>query len=198
MELNLRQAATLILGTLSVGVTTHAWGQEAGEENPKPAVNISRLETAPTIDGVLESSEWSGASVIDEHFLQIEPEFGERSPFRTIVRIGQTDTSLYVAFEAFDVDPGRIAGAATQRDGDLKLDDSLAVLFDTFGDDRTAYLFRTNALATQQDGRIADNGRIEDLRWDASWQTAAVRHEDRWTAEFEIPFSVLRFANDDD
>jgi len=156
------------------------------------------LEAAPTIDGSIDSNEWSAAAVVDEYFVQIEPEFGVPSTFRTVVRIGQTDSALYVAFEAFDSDPGRLAAAATQRDGDLDLDDSVAVLFDTFSDKRTAYLFRTNPLATQQDGRIADNGRTKDLRWDASWRSAAARFEDRWTAEFEIPFSILKFASQAD
>ncbi len=162
------------------------------------AIEIFMLETAPTIDGSIDSIEWSAAAVVDEYFIQIEPEFGAPSPYRTVVRVGQTDTALYIAFEAFDPEPGRLAAAATQRDGHLDHDDSVAVLLDTFADRRTAYLFRTNVLATQQDGRIADNGRTEDLRWDASWRSAAKRLDDRWTAEFEIPFSVLKFASESD
>ena len=112
------------------------------------------------------------------------------------VRIGQTVSALYVAFEAFDPEPGRIAAAVKQRDGDLDGDDSVSVAFDTFGDQRTAYLFRTNALGTQEDGRIADNGRTIDLRWDAAWRSVAKRHDDRWTAELEIPFSILRYGSE--
>ena len=48
--------------------------------------------------------------------------------------------------------------------------------------------------ATQEDGRIADNGRAVDLQWDGAWRSAAVRREDRWTVEFEIPFSTLIYA----
>jgi Domain of unknown function (DUF5916) len=161
-------------------------------------IEISMLDAAPTIDGTVDPTEWSAAAVVDEYFVQFEPEFGAPSSFRTIVRIGQTDTALYVAFEAFDSDPSRLAAAVTQRDDDLDDDDSVAVLLDTFADGRTAYLFRTNVLATQQDGRIADNGRTDDLRWDATWRTAALRLDDRWTAEFEIPFSALKFASGSD
>jgi hypothetical protein len=161
-------------------------------------IDVSFLEQAPTIDGDIGASEWSGAAIVDQFFVQIEPEYGEPSPFRTVVRIGQTEAALYVAFEAFDPEPSRLAAASTQRDGELDKDDSVAMLFDTFGDNRTAYLFRTNALATQQDGRIADNGRTADLRWDAAWRSAATRHEDRWTVEFEIPFSILKYATETD
>jgi hypothetical protein len=139
-------------------------------------------------------AEWAGAEVFDGHFVQNAPEIGVQSPFRTIVRIAQTESSLLVAIEAFDPDMARLSAAYTQRDRELELDDSVAVMFDTFNDGRTAYLFRTNAISTQQDGRIADNGRVVDLRWDASWRSAAIRLEDRWTVEFEIPFSILQFS----
>lgn len=180
----------LVLGGLSA---RGCLAQTAGEEGSGTGVDIRRLQAAPAIDGIVDD-EWSGAAVIDGYFLQFVPDFREPSPFRTVVRIAQTDSAIYVAFEAYDPDVGRIGAAATQRDGSLRSDDSVAVVFDTFKDGRTAYMFRTNPIATQQDGRIADNGRTEDYRWDGAWRSAAVRHEDRWTAEFEIPFAVLRFG----
>jgi hypothetical protein len=162
------------------------------------SVEIASLVQAPVLDGNIGAQEWSAAAVIDETFVQIEPSFGDASPYRTVVRIGQTDAALYVAFEAFDPEPSRLAAAVRQRDGGLDTDDSVSVAFDTFSDERTAYLFRTNALATQEDGRIADNGRTVDQRWDAAWRSAAMRYEDRWIAELEIPFSILRYAGDSD
>ena len=160
----------------------------------RAALEVTRFANAPTIDGDIGETEWAGAGVADQNFVQIEPEYGQPSPFRTVVRVGQTETALYVAFEAFDPDISRLAAAATRRDGELDQDDSVAVLLDPFGDGRTAYLFRINTLATQQDGRIADNGRTVDLQWDGAWRSAARRHDDRWTIEFEIPFSILLYA----
>ena len=176
------------------GNLQNALAQDAAESSRITALQITMLEAAPTIDGNIDASEWADAAVADQPFVQIEPEYGVPSSFRTVVRIGQTETALYVAVEALDPDISRLAAASTQRDGDLERDDSVAVLFDTFADLRTAYLFRTNALSTQQDGRIADNGRTVDLRWDAAWRSAATRHADRWTVEFEIPLSILKFA----
>lgn len=158
------------------------------------SLEITGVQQPPTIDGEIEASEWSDAAVVDQPFIQFVPDFGEESPYRTVVRITQSETALYVAFEAFDPDPSRMAAAVTRRDGGLRRDDSVSVAIDTFGDERTAYLFRTNVLATQEDGRVADNGRTVDDRWDAEWRSAAVRHEDRWTAEFEIPFSILKYS----
>ena len=86
-----------------------------------------------------------------------------------MVRVAQTETSLFIAFEAYDPEMSRLSAIRTQRDGGVHRDDSVQVMLDTFNDARTAYMFRTNALGTQEDGRIADNGRTSDTRWDESW-----------------------------
>ena len=78
-------------------------------------------------------------------YIQFAPNFGEESQYRTVVRIAQTETALYVAFEAFDPDPSRLATAVTRRDGRLDADDSVSVAIDTFGDERTA-LFRIDVI----------------------------------------------------
>lgn len=166
-------------------------------------LGVATFAQAPTIDGDVGDAEWVGAAVVDQNFVQIEPEYGAASPFRTIVRVAQTGTAFYVAIEAFDPDIARLASAITQRDAisprdannvQAALDDAIAVMLDPFGDERTAYVFRTNALGTQEDARIVDNGRAVDFQWDGVWRSAAMRHEDRWTVEFEIPFSTLIYA----
>ncbi len=174
-----------------------AAAQPQDDSSRDASIHIASLESAPSIDGSIVESEWSGATITDQPFLQFEPEFGRPSPFRTVVRVGQTDKALYFAFEAYDPEISRLGAAITQRDGHLAHDDAVGVLLDTFKDGRTAYLFLTNALATQEDARIVDNGRTEDVRWDAAWRSAATRHEDRWTVEIEIPFSILKFTGND-
>ncbi len=159
----------------------------------RPTVVVGRLAEEPRIDGLVTDEEWAGATVLNRPFTQIEPEFGALSPFRTTIRVAQTETAVFVAFEAFDPEPDRLAAAATSRDGQLGSDDSVTVMLDTFRDRRRAYAFRTNALATQWDARIADNGRTVDSLWDAEWHCAARRLDDRWTAEIEIPLAVLSF-----
>ena len=81
------------------------------------SLELTGLQQPPTIDGQVESSEWSGAAVIDQALIQFVPNFGEESSYRTVVRVGQTESAIYVAFEVFDPDPSRIAAAITRRDG---------------------------------------------------------------------------------
>ncbi|MDX2438843.1 MAG: DUF5916 domain-containing protein [Acidobacteriota bacterium] len=153
-----------------------------------------RLDHPPTVDGVIDETEWVAAAVT-EGFVQFEPEFGAASSFRTVVLIGSTPEALYVAFRCFDPEPDKIAAAVTSRDGDLERDDSVVLMVDTLHDRRTGYSFATNVLGVQTDGKIADNGRVVDDRWDGTWLSAGSRTADGWTAEFEIPFRMLRFES---
>ncbi len=151
------------------------------------------LSAKPEIDGVLDEAVWSEAAVV-EGFVQFKPQFGQPSPYRTVVLAGFTQDALYVAFRCFDPEPGEISAAVTSRDGPLEHDDSVSLLLDTFHDRRTAYYFITNSRAVQGDGKVADNGRVVEDEWDGTWKCASSRSAGGWTAEFEIPFEILRFS----
>jgi hypothetical protein len=193
---NNRPRAQLGAKALSVAIsacvlyTVPGFAEEARIEAPLLAEN-------PVIDGVLDDAVWKTAAIVSG-FVQFQPEFGVASPFRTEVLVGYTPETLFVAFRSFDPEPRRISSAVTSRDGDLDRDDSVAVLLDTNHDRRTAYYFATNLLGVQQDGKIGDNGRVVDDRWDAAWECASSRTEDGWTTEFSIPLRMLRFQGGED
>jgi len=169
-------------------------GVSGAEDSSIPAV---MFPTAPVIDGVLDDEVWETAATV-EGFVQFQPDFGVPSSFRTIVLIGHTPEALYVAFRCIDPDPAKIGAAIISRDGDLRDDDSVTLLLDTNHDRRTAYYFATNTLGVQLDGKVADNGRTVDDKWDATWISASARTSEGWTAEFEIPFRMLRFESGED
>ncbi len=157
-----------------------------------------RFDSPPAIDGALDDAAWADAAVASGGFIQLEPDHAQPSPLGTDVLVGYDAESLYVAFRCHDPEPERIAAAVTSRDGGVQADDSVGVLLDTFDDDRTGYFFLTNLLATQGDGRIADNGRSVDSRWDAAWRSAAARNAGGWTAEMEIPLATLKYRGGED
>jgi hypothetical protein len=171
---------------LVVSVLLMAVASTAGE------LDAVRLSAEPVIDGVPDEDVWSMAAVARD-FVQVRPRFGEPSSFPTTAKIGFTSRAIYVAFFLSDPDPTRIGASVTARDGDLAADDSVGLLIDTLDDSRTGYYFKTNLLATQADGRIADNGNTVDERWDGSWRCAAARVGDGWTVEIEVPFEILRY-----
>ena len=159
--------------------------------------NAVRFEEPPVIDGKPDEEVWGEAEPMSG-LLQVRPFFGEPSPVGTEILIGYDDTALYVALRCSDDDPGRIAASVTARDGDFEIDDTVVLMLDTYQDGDSGYYFGTNLLGTQFDGRIANNGRTIDDRWDAAWENASARTETGWTVEIRIPFEVMRYTAAED
>jgi len=151
----------------------------------------ARAAQALAIDGVIGEAEWAGAAVATD-FIQYEPRRGETSAVRTVAFVLYDDQHVYVAFRAEDKEP--VTAQLTQRDADLYEDDAVVVLLDTGHDRQSAFYFMTNALGTQADGRIGDDGRVRDTAWDAPWESAAVRTDDGWSAEIRIPLASMKYA----
>ncbi len=182
-----RAAATVFL------TWTTAMGAQTIANVPLNSHDIVAVQATkpPVIDGVIGEDEWKTATVVTG-FIEYEPRRGEVSDLRTEGLVLYDAGHVYVAFRAWDGEP--VTAQLTQRDSDLFLDDAVAVVLDTTFDRRSGYYFVTNALGTQADGRIADDGRILESSWDAPWQSAARRTEYGWSAEFSIPLSSVRYV----
>lgn len=160
-----------------------AWAQPSLQALPPPV--------APAIDGKVEDAEWAGSALATD-FVQFEPQRGTPSSYRTEARVFVGEAFLYVAFRSWDAEP--LTAQLTQRDAALNRDDSVGVLIDTFDDRQTSYFFAVNALGTQLDMRVADDGQTNDSNWDATWQSAVHRSEWGWSAEFAVPFSSIKYV----
>jgi hypothetical protein len=149
-----------------------------------------KIQSPPVIDGVVEEEVWEEAAVADR-FIQYEPVRGQPSETAVRAMVLYDSRYLYVAFELPDTGPP--TAQLTRRDDDLFNDDAVILVLDTYHDSRTAYYFMTNAVSTQADGRIAEDGRTVDKTWDAPWRSAASRTETGWTVEIAIPFTSLKY-----
>ncbi len=147
--------------------------------------------TPPTIDGVIGEQEWTGAAVADQ-FIQYQPQLGELSQHRTEALVLHDEGHLYVAFRAWDDEEP--TAQLMRRDSDLGSDDAVVIILDSHHDRQSAYLFATNLLGTQSDGRIANDGRTVDLNWDGAWRSAASRTDFGWTVEIAIPLTSIKYS----
>ncbi len=181
-------------GALFLTWTSGVGAQTAAVSAPALAIEAVKATRPPVIDGGVGESEWQGAVPVS-NFIQYEPRRGDPSEARTEALVLYDAGHLYVAFRAWDSEP--ITAQLTQRDADLLRDDAVVVVVDTTNDRRSGYYFITNALGTQADGRIADDGRTTEPVWDAPWQSAARRTDDGWSAELSIPLSSLRYTAGD-
>jgi hypothetical protein len=167
----------------------------AAQQDTTFSLSAVRTESPPAIDGIVDDEEWSGAARATD-FIQYEPRRGSPSEHRTEALVLYDAEHLYVAFVAWD--PEAPAAQLTRRDAELTNDDAAILLLDTHHDRQSAYYFMTNALGTQTDGRVANDGRTVDDTWDAAWQSAAQRTDFGWTVEMAIPFTSITYASGDD
>jgi len=146
---------------------------------------------APRIDGVLDDPAWAAAPIA-RNFVQIRPDEGRPASEPSEVRVLYGEHALYIAFKAYDSDPSAVVGQLTRRDQD-SFSDRVHVLVDSYNDRRTAFHFAVNPRGVKQDYYRFEDTEL-DAGWDPVWDVATHVDADGWTAEFEIPYSQLRFS----
>jgi hypothetical protein len=150
------------------------------------------IDAPIVVDGRFDEPAWQRATP-GTSFVQREPQTGQPASEDTEVRVLYSPTVLYVGIDARDREPGKVIAKEMQRDEPLWRDDAVDILFDTFDDDRNAYLFETNPNGARTDAIITDEGRSFNLQWDGVWDVSARRTPTGWCAEVAIPFSTMRF-----
>jgi len=149
---------------------------------------IPRIDTRASVDGGLDEAAWdhSWSMTLD---YEVRP--GENTPAlaETEALLFHDESRLYIGFRALDPEPSAIRAHLTDRDNAWN-DDWVGVVLDTFNDERRSYLFVVNPLGVQMDNIETSGG---NTPWDGIWASAATITDRGWSAEFEIPFSTLRF-----
>jgi hypothetical protein len=151
-----------------------------------------RADTPPRIDGlpddpVWDTVDWSG------DFTQRVPTEGEEPTAQTFFKILYDDENLYVAYQADDPEPEKIAAILDRRDNFPG--DWIEINIDSHHDYRTAFSFTASVSGTQGDEFISDDGDNWDSSWDPVWEHEACINHHGWTAEVRIPLSQLRYAD---
>ncbi|SVC20316.1 uncharacterized protein METZ01_LOCUS273170, partial [marine metagenome] len=157
----------------------------------------ARVSVPPLIDGYIDDSSWDAATVVNE-FYQFEPFNLEAPSVQTDVRVLFDDKYLYISFYNHDTGPENIMGRLARRDdwetGFGFNGDWVGVGIDANNDDKTGYWFALNAAEVQLDVTIAGDGHdAYDGTWNAVWEGKVAMHEDGWSAEIKIPFSVFQY-----
>lgn len=168
-------------------------GHAPDQHSPQRIVAAALIEDQITIDGELNEPAWRKAG-LSRRFHQRDPDEGEPATEPTEIRFLYDKHNLYVAVISYDSEPARILATERQRDADLRNDDTVALVLDTFHDLRNGYLFKTNPLGTKYDAHITDEGRDVNRGWDERWSVASKITKDGWIAEFAIPFKSVRVS----
>ena len=160
------------------------------QEIPKKLYTAYRIENAPVINGDLSDDAWM-INIWEGDFIQHEPYEGRLPSQPTEFKVCYDDLYLYLAIKSFDSSPDSITNRMSRRDnadGDM-----VFVLFDSYHDLRTGFVFGVSSAGVRFDMIMSNDGQNEDETWDPIWQAKAKIHEWGWAAEMKIPFTQLRF-----
>lgn len=158
----------------------------------KQHFTLAHIEQSIDLDGELDEPHWQNATLIPLIY-QNEPNEKGVPPVKTDAYLYEDGQYLYVAFMAYDENPENIRAALRDRDT-LWADDNVALMIDTFNDERTGYEFYVNPLGAQGDMRMTDtDGWSEDPSWNAIWDSAGQVTDEGYVVEMRIPFTALRF-----
>ena len=158
--------------------------------------DIPRTDTAPSIDGVIEGDEWTGAARVDDLHQVVPVEFSAPSQ-RTEWFLKFDERYLYVAAQAYDDSPELVSARTLRQGGSINSDDSLRILVDSFNTKRSGFMFGLNPNAVRDDAIFTDGTRQSD-DWEGIWRGAAQRNDDGWAMEMAIPFTTLNFDPNND
>ena len=187
MDYLCRWLSILLLFCISVGA--HAETNEFQAEAYRTYESIE-------VDGELSESDWQKATPIRQ-FTQYEPDEGAAMTEPTEVRILYDDRHIYFGFVCSESERAKIVANKMRRDTMLYDNDNVFVLLDTYNDRRSGFFFRVNPLGAKEDVAIMDSGDSRNENWNAVWESRAKINGDNWTTEIAIPFSQLRFKDEE-
>ena len=176
-------------GIVPVLLTIASW---ANAGTTAKAINAVRTDEPPVIDGLVNDPVWQKAPAVLD-FTQFDPDEGALPTEQTAVKILYDDRALYVGVICYDARPDLVVHQLTRRDRSTEAD-RFTVMFDSYHDHQTAFVFSTNASGVQSDGILSQDGAVYDITLDAVWTVKTETFLDGWSAEFEIPYNALRFS----
>jgi hypothetical protein len=154
-----------------------------------PHVSAVQVSDPPVLDGRLDDAAWRLAPPTSA-FTQKAPREGAPPTERTTVRVVYDAEALWVGIDC-QQQSAPIVARLTRRDREVEAD-WVSVAIDSRRDGKSAFVFEVNA-----GGALLDAVRYNDTDfsadWDENWDARVRAHAGGWSAEFRIPFRILRY-----
>jgi hypothetical protein len=176
----------------------HQTSGDPAHATPVPVLAAARTEGAIVLDGRLEEGAWDAAIPSTGH-RQYQPDEGEPASYPTEVRVLYDDHALYIGARLSQ--PHGVVAPLARRDQLLDASgdngsfnslttDKLIIRLDPYHNHLDDAWFEVNPEGVRGD---QFNG---DPSWDPIWEATTQVDSLGWTAEMRIPFSQLRFSQD--
>ncbi len=148
----------------------------------------------PRINGTLDDEIWKQGEWKSD-FIQQFPYSGQPATEQSYFKILYDHSNLYVALICKDSEPDKIIERLGPRDS--RAGDIAGIALDSYFDKRTAFEFSITVAGQKMDVKhLGDWG--FDYNWNAVWDGATSRTDTGWIAEIKLPFSQIRYTNQDE
>ena len=207
----IRRLFMLAILFLSIVLSFPVLGQEEEEEEEeeeivgeRPTLQIGILPNSRgefKIDGILSEPIWTTVNGI-ENLITVEPEVGGDPEAPTTIKVFANHSEIFLGIRCYDKTPEEIVSFSKARDspimGDEETDpeDYIVIVFDTFMDGRSGYVFAVNPDGARFDGLVIEHGEEINSDWDTIWEARTSRDNGGWSAEIRIPIKSLAFKKD--
>jgi hypothetical protein len=181
----------LLSFVLLLHLNTLLFSQSRGINRDKYRINISETNSTINIDGILDEPVWQTADKAS-HFQRVLPTDTGYAVAQTEVKVTYTESTIYVGIICFDPSPGKRPVESLRRDFSFMKNDNFIVFIDTYNDQTNGFAFGVSSSGAQWDGVQANGGTV-NLEWDIKWRSEVKSYDDRWVAEFAIPFRSIRY-----
>jgi uncharacterized protein DUF5916/cellulose/xylan binding protein with CBM9 domain len=167
------------------------FSQSRGINRDSYQINISETNSTINIDGIMDEEVWRSSEIADQFHRVLPTDTGYASA-QTEVRLTYTESALYIGITCFDPTTGKRPVESLRRDFAFGKNDNFIVFIDTYNDQTNGFAFGISPAGAQWDG-VQSNGGSVNLDWDIKWRSAVKNYDDRWVAEFAIPFRSMRY-----
>jgi len=165
-------------------------------------MTIPKINGEIKFDGNVDDACWQNI----EPFAMVmhTPTFGNQPTEKSEVRICYDNSYLYVGARLFDSDPSNMLISSKKRDELEVASEELMLIFDSFNDKENGLGFATTPTGLRSDFTISKDAIGGDphqgpfnVSWNTFWDVKTTKNEQGWFAEIRIPFSSMRFKDND-
>ncbi|UCH13162.1 MAG: carbohydrate binding family 9 domain-containing protein [Bacteroidales bacterium] len=161
-------------------------------------IEVKRVSGKVILDGLSSEEEWNNTSSLP--FITYQPVFGAEPSEKTEVLLTYDDKYFYIAGRLFDREPDKMLMTSKKRDVMQPQNEWFGVILDTYNDNENALGFFTTPAGLRTDASVFNDAVGEmpvSSSWNTFWDVATAITDSGWFAEMRIPFSSLRFQEND-
>jgi hypothetical protein len=162
---------------------------------------IPRLSGEIKFDGLVDDASWQNIKPLQ--LVMHTPTFGNQPTEKSEVMICYDNTYLYVGARLFDSNAANMLVSSKKRDESEVSSEELMFIFDSFNDKENGLGFSTTPTGLRSDFTISKDAMGEghqgpfNMSWNTFWDVKTTRNSEGWFAEMRIPFSSMRFKDND-